>query len=248
VKRLVLLALLVCPQIEAAAVWQASGTLLGSTGADITPVIPAHATNDILILVASSRFVSETLLTPSGWTLTHGPIDNTSWRTYFFYKRAASGAETNPLLDWSGALGEKYGQVHTIRGAITTGDPYETGATALADLTDPIVVTGTTTQVASQLVIVAGIGSDNASASMTSVTSTDPATYTQRHFSTIATGADATGWFFTAIRATAGATGNVTNDFVSTMPAGAALVAAIKEPAAAATCAQSIALMGVGCR
>src|SRR3990167_1696747 len=106
-----------------AAAWQASGTLLGSTGADITPVIPAHASNDILILMASSRTVTDTCLTPAGWTLLGGPTNLTAWRTYVFYKRATSGAETNPLLDWTGS-GQKYGQVHTIRGAITTGSPF----------------------------------------------------------------------------------------------------------------------------
>lgn len=207
------------------AAWQASGTLLGSTGADITPVNPVHAANDILILLAASRVVTETCLTPSGWTLKAGPIDTTAWRTYVFYKRAASNAETNPLLDWSAAVGEKYGQVHTVRGAITSGDPFAAASLA-ADLTDPIAVAGVTSTEAGQLIIVAGIGSDNASASV-SVTSTDPASYTQRHFSTIITGADATGSFHDATRATAGATGTVTLDHVSTMPAEGVFVAAM---------------------
>ncbi len=211
------------------AAWQASGTLLGSTGADITPVIPAHAADDILILLAASRVATETCLTPSGWTLKAGPIDTTAWRTYAFYKRAASGAETNPLLDWSAAIGEKYGQVHTVRGAIATGDPFAAASLA-ADLTDPIAVAGVTSTLASQLIIVAGIGSDNASASVTSVTATDPSSYTQQHFSTIITGADASGLFFTATRTTAGATGTVTIDHVSTMPGMGVLVAAMLGP------------------
>ena len=206
------------------AAWQASGTLLGSTGADITPVNPAHVADDILILLASSRVVTDTLLTPAGWTLLHGPINATAWRTYAFWIRATGGATTNPFLDWTGA-GEKYGQVHSVRGAITSGSPFADSILS-ADVTDPIVATGVTTNAASQLVIVAGIGSDNASASVT-VTSTDPATYTQRHFTTIATGADATGSFHTATRASAGATGNVTLDHNSTMPAEGVLVAAI---------------------
>jgi hypothetical protein len=99
------------------AAWQASGTLLGSTGADITPVIPTHAADDLMFLLASSRVTTETLTTPSGWNQIGALSDTTAWRTYAFWKKAASGAETNPLLDWSAAVGEKYGQVHTVRGA-----------------------------------------------------------------------------------------------------------------------------------
>lgn len=207
------------------AAWQASGTLLGSTGADITPVIPTHAAADIIIMLASSRVVTETCLTPSGWTLLHGPIDVTAWRTYVFYKRAVSAAEANGLLDWSAATGEKYGQVHTVRGAQHYASPFAASGLA-ADVTDPIAVAGVTSTLANQLIIVAGIGSDNASASVV-VTSTDPATYTQNHFSTIITGADATGSFHSLARVTAGATGTVTLDHNSTMPAEGVLVAAM---------------------
>lgn len=211
------------------AAWQASGVLLGSTGADITPVNPAHAAGDILIVLASSRVITETCLTPAGWALIDLEADVTAWRTYAFWKRATSGAETNPLLDWSATAGQKYGQVHTVRGAIDTGDPFA-AAVLSADLTDTIASTGVTSTVAGQLIIVAGIGSDNASASVVGVTGTDPASYTQRHYSTIATGNDAAGWFFDAARAAAGATGTVTQDFNSTMPAAGVLVAAIRDP------------------
>ena len=207
--------------------WFGTGTLLGSTGADITPTLPAStAANDILICMAASRDVTETCLTPSGWTLKSGPTDNTAWRVYVFYKRAAGG-DANPLLDWSAAVGEKYGQVHAVRGAITSGDPFAAAALTV-DLTDPIVSTGVTTTAANQYVMAVGIGSDNASASVT-VTATDPATWTQRHYSTIMTGADAAGSFHDQVRATAGATGNVTNDHNSTMPAMGVFVAAVTE-------------------
>ncbi len=212
------------------AAWQASGTLLGSTGADITPVIPTHAADDILILMAASRVGTDTLLTPSGWTLYGGPVDLVGWRAYVYWKRAAGGAETNPLCDWTGT-GEKYGQVHTVRGAVTSGDPFTTSLGLWTDGTDPIIVPGVTTTAANQLVIVVGLGNDNASASVT-VTSTDPASYTQRHFSTIITGADATGSFHTATRATAGATGNVTLDHNSTMPLEVVLVVGVLDPVA----------------
>jgi len=215
------------------AAWQASGTLLGAlTTADVTPVIPTHAADDILICITANRVETNTCSTPAGgWALLHGPIDVTGWRTYVFWLRAASGAETDPLCDWTATSANKYAQVHTIRGAITTGSPFADSILS-ADLTDTIASTGVTSTEANQCVAVVGIGSDNASASMVSVAATDPSSFTQRHFSTITTGSDATGWFFDATRATAGATGTVTQDFNSTMPAAGVLVAAILDPAA----------------
>jgi hypothetical protein len=212
------------------AVWQASGTLLGSTGADISPVWPAHAAGDCGIVLAASRVTTETCATPSGYTLLRGPIDTTAWRTYVFFKCALSAAEANVLLDWSAAVGEKYGQVHTLRGADTMpAHPFADNILS-ADTVDTIASTGVTSTLPGQLIIVAGIGSDNASASMVSVTATDPSSFTQRHYSTIITGADATGWFFDATRTTAGATGTVTQDFNSTMPAAGVFVAAVLNP------------------
>lgn len=212
-----------------AAAWQASGTLLGAlTTNDVTPVIPTHQADDILICITANRVTTNTCSTPSGWTLLHGPIDATNWRTYVFWIRATSGAMTNPLCDWTATSADKYAQVHTIRGAITTGSPFA-GSALLADVTDPIAAaSGVSTAAASQLVAVVGIGSDNASASVT-VTGTDPSSFTQRHFSTIATGADATGSFHEATRASAGAVGTVTLDHNSTMPAMGFLVAALTD-------------------
>lgn len=207
-------------------VWVASGTLLGSTGADISPVWPTHIIHDLGILIAASRVQTETLTTPSGYTLIHGPVNSTAWRGYVFYKYAATAAEGNPLLDWSAAVGDKYGQVHTLRGGRKEGNPF--GNTSLAgDVTDPIAVAGVTATEDDQLIIVVGIGSDNASASVTVACANAPTAFSQRHFSTITTGADATGSFHDQIRTIADATGTVTLDHNSTMPAEMVFVAAV---------------------
>jgi hypothetical protein len=212
------------------AAWQATGTLLGNASADISPVWPTHAAGDVGIVLAACRDTTLTCLTPSTYTLLHGPIDTTAWRTYVFWKYATSAAEANVLQDWSGTTGEKYGQVHTVRGADNTGASPFAASVLSADTTDTIASTGVTSTLPSQLIIVAGIGSDNASASMTSVTATDPSSFTQRSFTTIATGNDACGWFFDATRTAAGATGTVTQDFNSTIPAAGVLVAAMLNP------------------
>jgi hypothetical protein len=210
------------------AAWQASGTLLGSTGADITPVIPAHAADDLMLLLASSRDTTETLTTPDGWGQIGALSDTTNWRTYAFWKRTTSGAETNPLCDWSAATGQKYGQVHTLRGADWKYNrPYQDGLLS-SDTTNPIGATGII-PTRDNLLIVAGIGSDNASTAMTSVTSLSPASFTERHFSTIATGNDATGWFYTGVATPNATTGTIVSDFNSTMPAAATLVLSIRD-------------------
>ena len=227
-----------------AVAWQAHGTLLGSTGADITPVIPAHVLNDILICHSAARSNAVTLATPAGWTLLHGPSDSgTTWRSYIFWKRAAGSAETNPLNDWSAVTGEKYGHVSTLRGAITTGSPFAASAIT-SGTADPGVATGVTTTEANQFVLTRGLVADNAASAVTT-TATDPASFTQRSYTTITTGADAGQFATDATRATAGATGNVSHDFNGVPLAWSILVAAITvEPPA--TNAPNRTLLGVG--
>jgi hypothetical protein len=212
-----------------AAAWQASGTLLGAlTTADVTPVIPAHQADDILICITANRVITNTCATPAGWTLLQGPVDETAWRSYVFWKRATSGAETNPLCDWTATSADKYAQVHTIRGAVTSGSPF--AAQSWTDgAADPAVATGVTTTADSQFVCSLGLCADNLSTSAT-VTATDPASWTLRHHTVIGTGADATGFFYDGVRATAGATGNVSHDFNAAPLHWGILVAAILAP------------------
>lgn len=196
-----------------AVAYQASGTLTGAlTTNDVTPPNPAHLIDDILILITANRVITNTCATPAGgWTLLHGPVDETAWRSYIFWLRCDTAAETNPLCDWTATSADKYAQVHSLRGAITTGSPF--AATAWTDgAADPAVATGVTTTVANQFVFSVGLNADNLATAATT-TATDPAAWTQRHFSVIGTGADAGGYLFSAVRATAGATGNVSHDF-----------------------------------
>lgn len=216
-----------------AAAWQASGTLLGAlTTADVTPVIPTHAADDILICITANRVITNTCSTPSGWTAVGGgPVDTTAWRTYAFWKRAAGSSETNPLCDWTATSADKYAQVHTIRGAITTGTPFDIAVIRGNDTDPNVLVSPSNGTTSGLLVIAAALGSDNASASVT-VTATDPTFLTQRHFSTIATGADATGEFHDGICA-GNNPGGISYDHNSTMPTLSALIATVFNPASA---------------
>jgi hypothetical protein len=211
------------------AFYQASGALTGAINvADPTPPNPAHQINDILICITANRVITNTCTTPSTWNLLFGPEDTTAWRSYVFWRRADSAAVTNPLCDWTATSADKYAQVHSIRGAIQTGSPF--AASAFLDGTaDPAVATGVTTTLPYQYVFSLGLDADDAATSAT-VTATDPAAWTVRHFTTVTTGADAGGFFYDGVRTTAGATGNVSHDFNAAPVAWGILVAAILEP------------------
>lgn len=217
-----------------AVAYTASGALLGAlTTNDVTPVNPAHVADDILICITANRVITNTCATPSTWTLLTGPNDETAWRSYVFWKRATSGGETNPLCDWTATSADKYAQVHGIRGAIISGSPF--AAFAWTDgAANPAVCTGVTTTAANQYVLALGLQADNLG-TVSAFTATDPSTLTERHNTTIATGADAGGFYGDGTRVTTGATGNVSVDFSAAPLHWGILVAAIlEEPPAAA--------------
>lgn len=195
-----------------AASWKASGTIAGSTGADITPVIPAHSPGDILILQATARSNAVTLTTPSGWTSFFSPIDEgTAWRTYMFYLRAESSSETDPLCDWSAVTGDKYGVVYVIKGCQTFLD-FRSISQSDHGTANPDTIAGITCKYSDSLVCVFGMSGDDVATAVT-VTATDPATFTSRSYSTLATGGGAGCWFADASQTTVGATGDVGLNF-----------------------------------
>jgi hypothetical protein len=212
-----------------AVAYQASGALTGAlTTNDVTPPNPTHLIGDILICVTANRVTTNTCTTPTNWTLLSGPTDTTAWRTYVFWIRATSAAVTNPLCDWTATSADKYAQVHSIRGAIESGSPFA-ASTPTAGTADPGVATGVTTTLPYQYVFSLGLDADNLATAATT-TATDPAAWTERHFSTTTTGADAGGFFYDGVRVTAGATGNVSHDFNGVPTAWGIIVAAVLEP------------------
>lgn len=124
----------------AAPTLQAEGALAIVTTGDLTPVIPAHQADDILVLTAflwapqtagSMAFWSSE---PSGWTNVHDAVrvnaSNIDGRGDVWWKRAASGSETNPTVGRptgadTGVDTAFAGRVYVIRGCITTGNPWD---------------------------------------------------------------------------------------------------------------------------
>lgn len=218
--------------------FQASGTLLGSTGADITPVIPAHQAGDILILQAVARSNAVTLTTPSGWTSMGGLLDvGTTWRSYWYTKVAASSSETNPLCDWSATTGDKYGHVSTVRNA-DPSFPFGRNAEEVAAgrlrggaTTDPGTISvGVGGFEFDNYVMVKGMSGDNV-ATAVAITATNPATFTPQAYTTIITGADC-GQFVSdgIISGAPQFTGDVTFDFNGAPLVWSALILCIRYP------------------
>jgi hypothetical protein len=107
-------------------------------GSDLTVGLGAHVTNDILVctnMVWSPDTVADidVMPTPAGW-IKQSDIPTTlaglDGRFGFFWRRAASGSETNPVFqqgaNWIVATNGLFsGRAYTIHGCETTGDPWD---------------------------------------------------------------------------------------------------------------------------
>jgi hypothetical protein len=195
------------------AAWQATGTLLGSTGADITPTNPSHVKDDVLILHAWARTTGITMVTPSGWDTLHDIDFGT--RHWWFWKRALAAGTTNPLCDFSSATGDKYAVVHCFRGCVDVGNPYFGAA-----IVDYLATTGSGSPAnpggaegpQNSLAVMMGFSSDNLVTAISTI-ATDPATLTQRSVTSVSTGSDSTQFIATGLKSATGNTGLTTVSF-----------------------------------
>lgn len=193
----------------AAPVHQANSAIIASTGADVTVVLPAHLTNDIMLLQVVVRDVNDTITWPTGWTQI-GTVDRgTTARYWWAWKRAASAAETNPLVNKNTATGDTYAAVTTYRGATTVGDPWEVKGTPTTSTAAAHAITGITTLSAESLVV-ASLCAETDNAASASYVGTNPAALTAELYVESTTGADGACAVGAAARAAAGATGTVT--------------------------------------
>lgn len=198
------------------AAYQASGALSAVSSTTITPALPAHQADDILICVTSQQDLTRTCSTPSGWSLLAGPITGSSLiRTYFFWKQAASGSETNPSCVWS-ASGNLFASCHSVRGAYPPSAPFDV-TSGVQDQTDPFVVSGVTTAKPGELILLVGSFRDQIASAVT-VTATDPPTFSQHFYAENGLGGNITQTVHSAYQENAGATGNITFDFNAAMP------------------------------
>lgn len=203
--------------------------------ADTTVTLGAHATNDILYLSIMVRDVDDsiTIDTATGWAqVTGSPFDRgTTARYWIWWKRAASAAETNPVINYSTTTADSYYNQLIYRGAITTETPHEVLGSAQTGTADPTSLTGITSLTANSLIVIALFGEDNNNGppgAGCTATGTDPAAYTE-HYDESGTGADAVACWSEFERVTAGATGTVSIDWDTAVPVGwGAILMALK--------------------
>lgn len=192
-----------------------------TTTASVTPTLPTHQADDILLVCAWIRTTTGSLATPTNWTAVNagGTTRSTVSRYHWFWKRATSSAETNPAIAVQGGASEdKFAQAHVIRGVRTTGNPFE-AYQVTTGTADPGVATGITTITDNTLILSCGGNEDNVDTQVIVTAANAPtamgtATSTSDRYRTSTTGADGACFISPGvIKTTAGATGNVSHDF-----------------------------------
>lgn len=160
----------------------AAGTAATAGNGDVVASYPDFLTlqtNDILICDVSTR--DNVVLTfPAGWTKKAELNNGATLRQTIAWKRRAGGdSDTNVTVTHT-AGAQIIARVHVIRGAITSGDPFETsgGPTAVASATTGTFPTATTAVDGDLLFYAMAYGDDYATGP--SVTNAQSLTLTER--------------------------------------------------------------------
>lgn len=101
----------------------AAGAAASAASGNVTPTLPAHQTDDLLVCAVSSNDTTAHSVATSGWTQLYQVTTNP--RSSLFYKKALSSSETNPTV------------THTAGGGIVAGCSAFRGV----DTTTPFDVT-----------------------------------------------------------------------------------------------------------
>lgn len=223
----ILLLLQSSPAQAAPPTWQASSSIAASTGADVTVTLPTHAAGDILLLQVVVRDTNDTITWPAGWTQIATVDRGTTARYWWAWKRAASPAELNPLVDKSTTTGDTYAAVTTYRGALGS-NPWDIIGTPNTATTTAHTLNGITTTTADTLIIASLCGEDNTAATGTTFSATSPASLTQVLYGESNAGADGACTAGAAAKAASGATGNATATWTATVVGSGGIVLALK--------------------
>lgn len=141
----------------AAPAYQAIGTVVTGTG-DITVAWPTHAADDIALLLVQTSNEAAVLGTPAGFVEIPDSPQGTgtaatagSTRLTVFWCRATSSSMTSPVVTDPG--NHAFGVILTVRGCITTGDPWDVTAGDTGTASATITIPGDTTTVAECLIV-----------------------------------------------------------------------------------------------
>ena len=186
----------------------ASGTAAaGASASSVAPGYPTLQADDILILQSfSGNDAAWTHDTPSGWTLISS-VTNAGISAYFYWKRA-TGSESGTLTHTrsGGTGGLFYAIIHSFRGCIATGTPYEDATTnGVTTSTTPSTATIDTTDVDRLVCAFCSFAGDDAISS-----GYPPTGYTDRSNVSTATGSDGRMMLATIGQASAGTVTGVT--------------------------------------
>ncbi len=198
----------------------AAGAVAYGTGA-ITPALPSGiATNDILLLFLDTSNQTITIPTPNGgtWTqVTNSPQgtgtggSSGSVALTVFWSRY-NGTQGAPTTSDSGD--HQIGRIIAIRGATTSGNPWDVTAGGVdATASTTATIPGATTTVANTLVVVAaavGLPNSNGTANFSAWTNANLSSIAERIDNTRNAGVGGGIGVATGGKATAGAYGNTT--------------------------------------
>ena len=152
--------------MAAPTVFDSEPTNPGGTGTTITPVLPAHAANDHIVIWIPNTGNVLWGTNPSGWNRidqrTVGTSANGIVGTWL-WKKAASSSETNPLCTL-GATVTRHAHAVTIRGADLEGafTLPEWGARGFATGTSNPIRPPAVTTLAPEMLVLIGYGSRSA--------------------------------------------------------------------------------------
>jgi hypothetical protein len=151
----------------AAPTYQAIGTFVANNSTPASVPWPAHVADDIGLLILENANQAATV---SGWTEVGASPkgvgsagSSSATGLQLFWKRAASGAEANASAAYTG--NHQMGQILTVRGAWTGGDPIDTSAgDSTGSAGTAIVIPGSSTITPDCLIVaVCSTGRDAAS-------------------------------------------------------------------------------------
>lgn len=214
-----------------------AGALAAANGGNVTPTLPGHQTNDLLLCAATSNDDTAHSVATSGWAQVYQLAQTGSGnpRSSLFYKKAASAAETNPTFTHTGGGGIVAGCT-AFRGVDTT-TPFDVAyaASHYADTVNSSNVTSgsMTTVTPDAMMLFAGHINNNRCNLSTSVTG--GLTWAQSFCFDSGLGNDETIAIHYATQATAGAIGPITFTQASTDENRGVLLALRPAPAAVAT-------------
>jgi len=214
-------------KVHAAVVFQGASAIAASTGVDVTVTLPSHQAGDIFLLQVVVRDTDDTI-TITDWTQITAFADTGS-KHWWFWKRATGSSETNPLVDKTTTSGDTYASVSSYRGAIPSGDPWESkGTVTCTGTANPVTLSGITTLTNGSLVVASFNDIDNTFNSA-NYSATDPSSLTSNMFLKSATGADGFNGSGSAVRTDAGVTGDVSISLSKTPDAVCGIVLGLKQ-------------------